>query len=628
MKNNWTCILIVLMLLAIPSFSINNGTAMNMPRAEVLSTDGIRIGHASIWGDGNQSILDAQVDNNVRIRLESENDILDFYIDYDITCDGITDEGIITLTSSLNGENISANFTQTPFSKNGTLYLQDVEVKRGDSILFIINVVYGSVLPFYHNDTKATGVAVFSKSDPVLYDNFPPYPPTISGPKSGKLGEIYTYQVTVSDPDEDDGLLKLEIDFGQGSLYEDCGCSSIWENGEVLEIPYKWTKTGEYGITARVMAVNGDWSDWSEPLVVSMPRSRPLQVLDIIPEKWDWRDVDGVDWTTSVKDQLQDLCGSCWAFGALGGLEAAVKLWNDIPDEDVDLSEQYLLSCSSGSCNGWYLSFALRWVKQNGMITEECFPYQADDTIPCESKCSDFREYLFGITGYTKVAKDVESIKEALVTYGPLPTSMTVYGDFYPDWGGGVYVQNSDELIFGHCVTIVGYDDTWGDEDEGYWICKNSWGTGWGEEGWFRIAYGQCDIESGVYYLEGPNYAPDRPSAPVGPVNGDPACSYNFSATGVDPEGDMIYYYFDWGDEDTSGWIGPVESGVSVSAEHSWVAKGTYDVKVKVRDVYGLESDWSDPLQVRMTKEKSFLISPVIERCIIRLSSFLSLFEF
>jgi len=61
-------------------------------------------------------------------------------------------------------------------------------------------------------------------------------------------------------------------------------------------------------------------------------------ILEDIPEEWDWRDIDGEDWTTPIKDQIQDVCGSCWAFGALGGLEAMIKIWNNNPTADVDLS--------------------------------------------------------------------------------------------------------------------------------------------------------------------------------------------------------------------------------------------------------------------------------------------------
>ncbi len=135
-----------------------------------LSNREIYLGYATIWGDGNNSILNAVAENNLRIRTETTTEFVDFYIEYEMNCEGLVDEGIISLTLILNGENVSTNLTQTPFSKNGTLILHDVELSRGETFGFIINVVYGNVYPFYQNDTSATGVAIVRKN--FLLENF------------------------------------------------------------------------------------------------------------------------------------------------------------------------------------------------------------------------------------------------------------------------------------------------------------------------------------------------------------------------------------------------------------------------------------------------------------------------
>jgi hypothetical protein len=85
-------------------------------------------------------------------------------------------------------------------------------------------------------------------------------------------------------------------------------------------------------------------------------------------------------------------------------------------------------------------------------------------------------------------------MKKNLVENGPQITGMAVYQDFF-SYSGGIYEHVSGGLAGYHCVAVVGYDD----QDE-CWICKNSWGTGWGEpysgeRGWFRIKYGQCGME-------------------------------------------------------------------------------------------------------------------------------------
>jgi len=335
-------------------------------------------------------------------------------------------------------------------------------------------------------------------------------------------------------------------------------------------------------------------------------------VLGQAPPFWDWRSVNGTDWTTSVKDQLQDVCGSCWAFGALGSLEAMVKIWNDDPTADVDLSEQYMLSCSSGGCDGWYWFNTLYWLKNNGAIPESCLPYEADDTVPCEAKCEDWRDSLVGIDGYKAVSSDVESIQNALVQYGPLPTTMDVYADFYPNYTGGVYRHTYGEYIWGHIVTIVGYDNTWGGDGEGYWIVKNSWGTAWGEDGWFRIAYGECDLEKGVHYYTGPNYLPERPARPSGETQGKPGEQYTYTAMTTDSDGDEIRYCFDWGDGNIT-WTTRVASGTMATLNYTWAEQGEYAVRVMAEDEHGLDSDWSDTLPVSMPLKHQTLLEIIIE---------------
>jgi hypothetical protein len=72
-----------------------------------------------------------------------------------------------------------------------------------------------------------------------------------------------------------------------------------------------------------------------------------------------------------------------------------------------------------------------------------------------------------------------------------------VYNDFF-SYTSGVYRHVSGGVAGGHCVCAVGYNDA-----GGYWICKNSWGTGWGQAGYFNIAYGECGIDSTMWAVEG-----------------------------------------------------------------------------------------------------------------------------
>jgi hypothetical protein len=83
------------------------------------------------------------------------------------------------------------------------------------------------------------------------------------------------------------------------------------------------------------------------------------------------------------------------------------------------------------------------------------------------------------------------------------------------------------------------------------------------------------------------------PPTITGPVKGIIGVTSEYNFTAIDPEGDEVYYFIDWGDETTSGWIGPYLSEIQITESHTWLIKGTYTLKAKVKDTYGNESDWT-----------------------------------
>jgi len=102
------------------------------------------------------------------------------------------------------------------------------------------------------------------------FDNIPPNPPEIIGPTSGKIKEEQKYTFILTDPDEDI-LFNLEIDWGDGTESVDCGCGKSWQNGTEVIVIHQWKDGGSYNVTARIQDSYGDWSQWSDPLIVSMP---------------------------------------------------------------------------------------------------------------------------------------------------------------------------------------------------------------------------------------------------------------------------------------------------------------------------------------------------------------------
>jgi len=96
------------------------------------------------------------------------------------------------------------------------------------------------------------------------------------------------------------------------------------------------------------------------------------------------------------------------------------------------------------------------------------------------------------------------------------------------------------------------------------------------------------------------NNPPNKPSTPSGQTNGNIGQEYSYTTSTTDPDGDQVYYLWDWGDGNNSGWLGPYNSGLTCGAKHIWNVKDNYNIKVKAKDIYGNESNWSDPLPITM----------------------------
>ncbi|MFH1563062.1 MAG: C1 family peptidase [Nitrospirota bacterium] len=222
-----------------------------------------------------------------------------------------------------------------------------------------------------------------------------------------------------------------------------------------------------------------------------------VQPKRALPTTLDWRNVGGTNWTTPIRNQAN--CGSCVAFGAIGALEPLVRIEVNNPTLPIDLSEQHLFSCGGGDCDwGWYPSMAANYLKYSGTPDETCYPYQSWDgnDYPCLGTCPDWPNRAVKITQWNWVANNVDNIRGALLGT-PLSTTMDVYDDFF-SYTGGVYEHTWGALAGGHQITFVGYNNT-----EGYWICKNSWGTGWGEAGWFKIKYNNSGIGDSTILMSG-----------------------------------------------------------------------------------------------------------------------------
>lgn len=207
----------------------------------------------------------------------------------------------------------------------------------------------------------------------------------------------------------------------------------------------------------------------------------------------------------------QGNCGSCWAYGAASAFTDRRHIFSN---EDKLLSPQFLIDCDLNNygCNGGYLSYVWDFINSTGVPTESCQPETSRYT-GLENACSDssctgtsgesFQLYhSSGACGGSTMT--VDQIKYEMINNGPVEMSFSVYEDFY-SYSSGVYQYTSGAYVGGHAIKCFG----WGRLTSGsgrkqkitdYWMCANSWGLGWGMQGYFNIKMGDSGINSGVWF--------------------------------------------------------------------------------------------------------------------------------
>ena len=202
-----------------------------------------------------------------------------------------------------------------------------------------------------------------------------------------------------------------------------------------------------------------------------------------------------VDWVAAgkvqaVKDQQQ--CGSCWAFATAGALESAYAVTNNVAVPSI--SEQELVDCSQDygnmGCNGGLMSYAYDYILDHKINSEKKYPYVGEDQ-DCNKKLSG--KGIYSIKGCVQVKPDVQGLTDA-IRITPIAIAFYVQDDFF-DYTSGVYNPTDCDDQPNHGVLAVGFDLS--AKLKNFYV-KNSWGAGWGDKGFFRIAMGKgkgtCDI--------------------------------------------------------------------------------------------------------------------------------------
>jgi len=228
-------------------------------------------------------------------------------------------------------------------------------------------------------------------------------------------------------------------------------------------------------------------------------------------QREDDQSTDGFDWRTkgvvaSIKNQ--EVCGSCYAFATVAVLESAYAIKTKSQNV-INFSPQQIVDCSrsngNGGCCGGNFEPTVKYVlEQDGKIgTEDSYPY-AEKEQRCKTYGVD--QIDLGNIDYHQIPKgDEKAMAEALANYGPMYLAINAGGAFSMFYEKGIIKTDDcspDQLD--HAVVLVGY----GYDNElqmPYWVIKNSWGTGWGEDGYFRMARdsgNMCGVASEAWHVK------------------------------------------------------------------------------------------------------------------------------
>jgi len=224
-----------------------------------------------------------------------------------------------------------------------------------------------------------------------------------------------------------------------------------------------------------------------------------------LPTNFDWRNVGGKSFVSIVRNQhIPQYCGACWAFGSLSALQDRIKIMRRNQWPDIVLSPQHMISCGSGgTCMGGNHFLAFKWLtKSKGVVDETCAPYEAKNhKCNAERVCKDCKHSggcfpvknpkKYKVAEFGAVVGE-KNIMAEIKARGPVACGVAVTKDFMKNYKGGIYEDTTGEKRIRHVISLLG----WGKAQDGtkYWIGRNSWGSYWGENGFFKIKKGTNNL--------------------------------------------------------------------------------------------------------------------------------------
>ncbi|KAA8497901.1 Cathepsin Z [Porphyridium purpureum] len=246
----------------------------------------------------------------------------------------------------------------------------------------------------------------------------------------------------------------------------------------------------------------------------------PAKSIDSMPEAFDWSNVRGQNFLVPNWNQhIERYCGACYIHGSLSAAQDRIKIAKKGLGPDIMLSRQALLNCISDAvgknagggsegCNGGTSQEVYDFMHKVGLPDETCNHWVAKATKKCDAeamcmncmayaepvmennKCWPVKKYVkYFLREYGLIPQDEAAIMTEIFERGPVACSLATDDVFDYNYTGGVWTRKNNMKNSNHVVEVTG----WGKTKEGvkFWQARNSWGSYWGDNGFFKILRGE-----------------------------------------------------------------------------------------------------------------------------------------
>jgi cathepsin X len=239
------------------------------------------------------------------------------------------------------------------------------------------------------------------------------------------------------------------------------------------------------------------------------------EILDEVPESVDWRNMNGTNYLSWNKNQhIPQYCGSCWAEATTSALADRFNIMNKNQSASpIGLDAQVVINCQAGgSCNGGDPIDVYEYAYNTGLRHSSCMNYIAKNLDhACEAidvcrdcvppappvgeswiqNCEPVEDTVYYASEYYSLS-GIDQMKAELALNGPIECGIDATPEFDKYVGNYIYSQHLRLVLENHAISVVGYGKN--DDGEEYWIGRNSWGTYWGDYGFFYMKMGSDNL--------------------------------------------------------------------------------------------------------------------------------------